>query len=110
MLWLSGYYNSWFKTGGAPTIKIDSIVWYYRPHLTAATASDSTALAKPGTIAMLFLQLRQGFEPPSPLLIAEFAELMEDVVYVVVFTPSDSKAAKVTVTSELMHQACYSVC
>lgn len=63
MVTLSSYYNAWYKTGAAPSIATcvfelgagfsttadlplpfgsETIIWWYRPHPTAATAWNDT--------------------------------------------------------------------
>ncbi|BGP37957.1 hypothetical protein JCM10449v2_001884 [Rhodotorula kratochvilovae] len=75
MLWLSAYWNVWFKTGSPPAITSEAVIYWYRPHPASATAS-SDPLDKP-----------------------EYAETLEDKIQAVVFVPPGSKAAKLVITT-----------
>ncbi|GAA5824303.1 hypothetical protein JCM3770_004457 [Rhodotorula araucariae] len=75
MLWLSAYWNIWFKSGSPPAITSEAVIYWYRPHPASATASDDP-IAKP-----------------------EFADTLEDKIQAVVFVPPGSKAARLVVTT-----------
>ncbi|GAA5954508.1 hypothetical protein JCM3765_004480 [Sporobolomyces pararoseus] len=74
-LWLSTYYNLWFKNGAAPKIRNDVIFWWYRGQQTQA-------------------------RPPSdPLEQPAGWEALSDTIWAVVLVPDNSKASKVVITS-----------
>ncbi|GAA5995238.1 hypothetical protein JCM5350_002794 [Sporobolomyces pararoseus] len=74
-LWLSTYYNLWFKNGVAPKITNDVIFWWYRGQQTQAAP------------------------PNDPLEQPAGWEALTDTIWAVVLIPDDSKASKVVITS-----------
>ncbi|GAA6016549.1 hypothetical protein JCM10207_002836 [Rhodosporidiobolus poonsookiae] len=70
---ISAYYNSWYKTGSAPTIKSEAVFWYTRSHPFDATASNDP-LGKPSAN-------------------------LADTIYCVVFVPAGSSASKLVITT-----------
>ncbi|KAM0755751.1 hypothetical protein T439DRAFT_376053 [Meredithblackwellia eburnea MCA 4105] len=75
MLTLSSYYNSWFKTGAAPTIKSETVVWWYRPHPKAVKATSDSLQA-----------------PTN-------AEWVDDNLYAAALIPAGSKAKSIVFTT-----------
>ncbi|GAA6044747.1 hypothetical protein NBRC10513_004603 [Rhodotorula toruloides] len=75
MLWLSAYYNIWFKSGSPPPISTECVVWWYRPHPAKASASS------------------------DPLSAPQYAETLDDKVFAAIFVPQGSKARKVVITA-----------
>ncbi|ORY73851.1 glycosyl hydrolase family 71-domain-containing protein [Leucosporidium creatinivorum] len=75
MLTLSSYYNRWYKTGSPPSIATETVIWWYRPHPTAATASSDT------------------LDRPSDV------EWLEDSLYAAVLIPEGSPASSLVFTT-----------
>ncbi|KAL8283904.1 hypothetical protein RQP46_005336 [Phenoliferia psychrophenolica] len=71
MLTLSSYYNTWYKSGTAPTIGSETIVWWYRPHPKSATASADSL--------------------PAPSNV----DWTDDYIYAAVLIPAKSKATHI---------------
>ncbi|GAA5931894.1 uncharacterized protein JCM15063_001597 [Sporobolomyces koalae] len=74
-LWLSAYYNSWFKTGVAPKITNDVIVWWYRGQQTQAAP------------------------PNDPLGQPAGWQTLTDTIWAVVLIADDSRASRVVIHS-----------
>ncbi|KAJ8295496.1 Phosphoserine aminotransferase 2, chloroplastic [Rhodotorula toruloides] len=75
MLWLSAYYNIWFKSGSPPPISTECLVWWYRPHPAKVSATS------------------------DPLSAPQYAETLDDKVFAAIFVPQGSKARKVVINA-----------
>ncbi|GEM09686.1 glucan endo-1,3-alpha-glucosidase, glycoside hydrolase family 71 protein [Rhodotorula toruloides] len=75
MLWLSTYYNVWFKSGSPPPISTECVVWWYRPHPAKASTSG------------------------DPLSAPQYAGTLDDKLFAAVFIPQGSKAKKLVFTA-----------